>query len=228
MIESTLTQIDPSVEETQKKYYGVVVGKVIDLGDPMQLGRVKVQLPFIDSVDLSPWARVAVPMAGLLHGSYFIPNIGDEVLVAFEHGDVKAPYILGSLWNAMAPPPLPSPLAQTRTIRTPIGNQVTMKDTPPEIAISTVAPAAVSPGVQNIRLDSTGIQLFTTTGSTINLTGTVGAPPAVQIVVGSSTISVTPQGITITGGNLSLTATGTLSLSAGGTCSIKAPMVTIN
>ena len=70
---------------------------MINLLDPLTLGRVQVQLPFIDALDLSPWARIAVPMAGLGHGHYFIPNLSDEVLVAFEHGDVNAPYIIGSL-----------------------------------------------------------------------------------------------------------------------------------
>ena len=78
----------------------------------------------LDSLDLSPWARIALPMAGVLHGMYFIPNINDEVLVAFEHGDVNAPYIIGSLWNAMAPPPLQSPVPQIRAIRTLAGNQI--------------------------------------------------------------------------------------------------------
>src|SRR5262245_22573693 len=117
-MEETLENMSESIEDLQHKFYGVVVGRVINPLDPMALGRVQVQLPFIDSTDLSPWARVAVPMAGPAHGTYFIPNLGDEVLLAFEHGDLRAPYIIGCLWNAMAPPPLPSPVAQIRMIRT--------------------------------------------------------------------------------------------------------------
>src|SRR5690348_16398128 len=74
------------VEEADEdtKVFGVTTGTVTELrGDPMGLGRVQVNLPFIDSLDPFPWARVAVPMAGPAHGTYFIPNIGDEVLVAF-------------------------------------------------------------------------------------------------------------------------------------------------
>lgn len=112
MIEEVLAQFrDPQEEQEEAdRIYGVVVGRVINMLDPNALGRLQVQLPFIDALDLSPWARVASPMAGLFHGTYFIPNLGDEVLVAFEHGDINAPYIIGSLWNAVARPPLSSPV----------------------------------------------------------------------------------------------------------------------
>src|SRR5260370_21281620 len=124
MIEELFENIEVAIEGIKKKYYGVVTGRVINLLDPLTLGRVQVQLPFIDSVDLSPWARVAVLLAGPLHGSYFIPNIGDEVLVAFEHGDVNAPHIIGSLWNAMSPPPLPPPLSPTSLFQTLANNHI--------------------------------------------------------------------------------------------------------
>ena len=114
MIEDVLDAQAATADELHKKFYGVAVGQVVLVTDPLMLGRVKVKVPFIDSADLAAWARVASPMAGMLSGHYTIPNMGDEVLVAFEHGDVNAPYILGCLWNATAPPPLPSPLPQIR------------------------------------------------------------------------------------------------------------------
>src|SRR5215210_8236632 len=132
-MEGFLTDLVDTLTSKRDKLFGVMVGKVINLLDPLALGRVQVQLPSIDSLDLSPWARVAVPMAGIAHGFYFIPNLNDEVLVAFEHGDVNAPYILGSLWNAMAPPPLPSPLPQIRMIRTLEGNMIQFNEETPSI-----------------------------------------------------------------------------------------------
>jgi phage baseplate assembly protein gpV len=215
MIENILEKIELSIEGINKKFYGVTVGKVINLLDPMLLGRVQVQLPFIDSLDLSPWARIAVPMAGIAHGTYFIPNIGDEVLVAFEHGDVNAPYVIGSLWNAMAPPPLPSPVPQIRMIRTPAGNQIVFTEVPPTITILT-------PSGQTIVMSSAGI----------------------QILSGANVINMTPDGVTITGTpNLNLTASGSINITApnvtingaaatnlqsGGMCNVTAPLVKIN
>jgi phage baseplate assembly protein gpV len=214
VIEETLDQSGASIEELKRKFFGVTVGRVINPLDPLLLGRVQVQLPFLDSLDLSPWARVAVPMAGPAHGFYFIPNIGDEVLVAFEHGDVNAPYIIGSLWNAAAPPPLPSPIPQIRMIRTLVGNQIMFTEAPPSITI------------------------MTATGQTILM-----SPAGIQITAGLDVINMTPDGITVHGPNVNLIADTALNITAptvtingaaatnvqsGGVASVTAPLVKIN
>jgi uncharacterized protein involved in type VI secretion and phage assembly len=69
------------------------------------MGRVKVQLPMLSDDNESYWARIAVPMSGKSMGVYFLPEVGDEVLIAFEHGLVEIPYVIGSLWNGKASPP---------------------------------------------------------------------------------------------------------------------------
>jgi uncharacterized protein involved in type VI secretion and phage assembly len=88
---------------------GVVTAKVTNLEDPEALGRVQVMFPWLPkykSADLaSNWARVATPMGGKERGFLFIPEVDDEVLVAFEHGDVNFPYIVGVLWNSTDKPP---------------------------------------------------------------------------------------------------------------------------
>jgi uncharacterized protein involved in type VI secretion and phage assembly len=86
--------------------YGVVVGVVTNNKDPEQLGRVKVKFPWLSDQDESNWARIASPMAGKERGIYFLPEVEDEVLVAFEQGDVAFPYILGALWNGQDKPPV--------------------------------------------------------------------------------------------------------------------------
>lgn len=172
--------------EGDKKFYGVAVGMVINPVDPFMLGRVQVQLPFIDSLDLSPWARVAVPMAGVAHGSYFIPNIGDHVLVAFEHGDVNNPYIIGSVWTTFSPPPLPSPLPQIRITGTLAQNKIMFSEIPPTITIMT-------PSGQAVQLSPAGV--------------TILATPSLQIIAGDNVITADPSGI-------HLTAAKTLTLSA--------------
>ncbi|HEV2705509.1 MAG TPA: phage baseplate assembly protein V [Pyrinomonadaceae bacterium] len=84
---------------------GVVVGVVTNNQDPDGMGRVKVKFPWLSDMDESNWARVAAPMAGKERGLYFLPEVEDEVLVAFEHGDVRFPYVVGSLWNGKDAPP---------------------------------------------------------------------------------------------------------------------------
>jgi phage protein D/phage baseplate assembly protein gpV len=71
---------------------GVVTGVVSDVQDPLKLARVKLQFPWLDGSFVSDWARVAVPGAGNARGLAWLPEVGDEVLVAFEHGDVSRPY----------------------------------------------------------------------------------------------------------------------------------------
>lgn len=81
------------------RFYGVVVGIVTNNKDPDDLHRVKVRFPWLSNDVESHWARVAAPMAGKNRGAYFLPEVDDEVLVAFEHGQVDHPYVVGSLWN---------------------------------------------------------------------------------------------------------------------------------
>lgn len=220
MIESMLEKLESSIEGIKRKFYGVCTGRVINVLDPLMLGRVQVQLPFIDSLDLSPWARVASPMAGPLHGIYMIPNPGEDVLVAFEQGDVNAPYVIGSLWSAMNPPPLPSPVPQIRLIKTLAQNQIMITEAPPSIMIQ------VETTGQTILISPAGIQILSGT-NVINL-GPPEGPPMVQVTAGSNVLNMTPDGITITSaGNLTVTAAGVLNL-VGAEVNITGAMVNIN
>lgn len=220
MIENLFEKLEVSIEGIKKKFYGVCTGRVINVLDPLMLGRVQVQLPFIDSLDLSPWARVASPMAGPLHGIYMIPNPGEDVLVAFEHGDVNAPYILGSLWSAMNPPPLPSPVPQIRLLKTLAGNQIMITEVPPSIMIQIMSTG------QTILMSPAGIQIVSG-GSAINL-GPPTAPPTIQVVAGSNVVNLSPDGVTVSSaGNLNITAAGALNI-AGSVVNITGGMVNIN
>jgi uncharacterized protein involved in type VI secretion and phage assembly len=89
----------------QAKIYGVVVGIVTNNKDPDKMGRVKVKIPRISGEDESHWARVVSFMAGKERGAFFLPEVDDEVLVVFEHGDINMPYVIGSLWNGVDKPP---------------------------------------------------------------------------------------------------------------------------
>lgn len=228
MIEETLERPTESIEKTRPKFYGVTTGRVINVLDPMTLGRVQVQLPFIDSLDLSPWARVAVPMAGITHGMYFIPNIGDEVLVAFEQGDINVPYVIGSLWTAMAPPPLQSPVPQIRAVRTLVGNQIVMTEAPPTITIQTgptppvVLPTPPTPaGPPTILLSPAGVVVMFGT-NVINM-----MQAGIQIMAGSNVINMTQDGTTIAAANLNLAAVGSVNIS-GAAINITGALVKIN
>lgn len=97
-----LPQVGPRVAN---RIYGVVVGIVTNNQDPDGLGRVRLRFPWLSAEDESGWARIASLMAGADRGAYFLPEVDDEVLVAFEQGDVRFPYVLGALWNGKDKPP---------------------------------------------------------------------------------------------------------------------------
>lgn len=89
---------------SEKPNNGIVIGVVCDLNDEDNLGRVRVKYPHLGG-EVSHWARLSTPMAGGGRGAFFRPEEHDEVLVCFEHGDPKRPYILGSLWSEVDKPP---------------------------------------------------------------------------------------------------------------------------
>lgn len=84
--------------------YGVVLAVVSDARDPQHLGRVKLTFPWLSADYVSDWARTVQPGAGKDRGAWVLPEVGDEVLVAFEQGDVRRPYVVGGLFNGVDTP----------------------------------------------------------------------------------------------------------------------------
>jgi uncharacterized protein involved in type VI secretion and phage assembly len=113
---------------------GMMIGLVTDNQDPGGQGRVKVKFPALSSEHASTWAPVVVPGGGAKRGIEFLPEINDEVLVAFEQGDVNHPYVLGGLWNGVDEPPeangdiITNGRVQKRIIRSRLGHTITLDD----------------------------------------------------------------------------------------------------
>lgn len=120
--------------DKQGHFYGVTIGIVTNNQDDDELGRVKVKFPLLSDNDESYWARVLTPMAGEKRGFYFLPEVNDEVLVAFAHGDIESPYILGSLWNGKDKPPEKNSDGKNnlRVIKSRSGHQIILDDTKDE------------------------------------------------------------------------------------------------
>jgi uncharacterized protein involved in type VI secretion and phage assembly len=92
-------------DKTVGRTYGVVAGIVTNNKDPDELGRLKVKFPWFSDNNETDWVRLTTFMAGGVRGSFFLPEVGDEVLVAFEHGNINRPYVIGALWNGVDKPP---------------------------------------------------------------------------------------------------------------------------
>ena len=114
---------------------GIVPAIVVDNADPDSSGKVKVKFPWLDDTLTSAWARLCAPGAGNNYGAYFLPEINDEVMVAFEHGDINFPYIVGGIWGKKLLPPTGTAAIQAsskvnqRVIRSRSGHLVILDDT---------------------------------------------------------------------------------------------------
>ncbi len=113
-----------------RRINGVVTGIITDNSDPEGLGRVKVRFPWLSDDNESDWVKVMSFMAGNERGGFFLPEEEDEVLVAFEHGDINYPYVLGALWNGEDSPPEANSDGQNniRKIKSRSGHEIIFND----------------------------------------------------------------------------------------------------
>lgn len=108
---------------------GVVIGKVTGVSDPEHLGRIQVTYPWLSGPE-ERWVPVAAPMAGADRGIFCMPEMDDEVLLAFDHGHLDHPYVIGFLWNARQTPP--SADERQRVIRSKNGHTIRLVDSTPD------------------------------------------------------------------------------------------------
>jgi uncharacterized protein involved in type VI secretion and phage assembly len=180
LIDST-AQVDTPDD---RRIYGVAVAQVIGNIDQTNQGRVQLHLPWLPCIE--PWARVAALMAGPDRGAYFIPQVGDEVLVAFENGNVNNPYIIGSLWNGRDLPPAKernAPVDQ-RIIRTPKGHKVIFDDAKKTIEISHADGARLKFESQKIEL------VIGSTSITLNKDGEIAIKSKARITLEGESINI--------------------------------------
>jgi uncharacterized protein involved in type VI secretion and phage assembly len=153
-------------------HHGVLIGVVEDLKDPKGLGRVRVSFPRLND-EMSDWIRLSLPMAGAGRGTFFRPEKGDEVLLACEQGDIRQPYVLGSLWSKKDSPPGRTGAATDNHIRVIVsrsGHRITLDDTPNSERIEIVDHA----GKQAVLVDGSSVTVRADAGKvTITASGDV-------------------------------------------------------
>lgn len=122
---------DDGTPSASTKMYGVEVAIVTNNKDEQKLGRVKVMFPRLPNTPESDWIRVTAPIAGPERGFYWIPEVQDEVLVAFERGESSRAYVIGCLWSGKDKPPKEGPNDKNdiRQIMTRSGHKITLDDT---------------------------------------------------------------------------------------------------
>ena len=209
---------DMGLRPTQERLPGAMVGLVTNTDDPENWGRVKVEFPWMADSAESDWARVMGIGAGPDAGFYVIPEVGDEVLVVFEQGDIRRPFVVGGLWNGIdAPPPIaPSgagerPLARSWYSRT--GHHITVYDN------SDNKIEIVTQGGHKIILDDANreVKLTTSGGLVLTLADSGG-----KITLEGNEISVKANG------SLKIESGANMDLQAGGQMTIKGAVVNLN
>ena len=185
-------------------FYGVYAGLVTDIKDPDGQGRVRVRLPW--SPDASgksydTWARLAAFMAGNNRGAWFIPDVGDEVLLAFEAGDPRRPYVLGGLWNGKDTPPESmdgSGNNYKKTLRSRNGVIVTLNDQDGQESLT-----LKTPGGQSVTLqDGPGkIEIKDSNGNTVELASAgITVTASAKVTVQASQVEISAGMVTVNAG----------------------------
>jgi uncharacterized protein involved in type VI secretion and phage assembly len=228
---------ESSALDEMTTYWGGVVPAIVtnNNSDEKDWGRVKVKFPWMADDHESAWARIVGFGGGTERGIYFLPEIDDEVLVAFEHGDFNRPYIIGGLWNGQDAPPgavgevVADGNVEKRIIKTRVGHHITLTDKSGEEKIEIVS----GDGTTHITMDIANQKI------------TIESPKEVEILGSSNKMTIDQSNkITVeaTGdidikatGNLNLKgmavkveAQGTLDLTASGPTTVKGAVVNIN
>jgi uncharacterized protein involved in type VI secretion and phage assembly len=200
--------------EKDDKIYGVAIATVVDNVDLIGDARVQLSLPWAPGFE--PWARIATMMAGMGRGSFFIPQVGEEVVVGFNHGDIREPFVLGALWNTLDRPPalLPTDAIEKRIIRTPLGQQIVFDDAEQSITISNLLEFQLSLGPEESKLASAG------TSVSLDIVGNV-------TITGATSITLEATSISIDGENVSISGSAGVTIDGGADCTILAGEINI-
>src|SRR5262245_15972213 len=191
------------------RWFGVYPALVKDIVDPDGQGRVKVSLPWAPDLDggsYEAWARLGTMMGGANRGTWFVPDKDDEVVVAFEGGDPRRPFVLGGLWNGSDSPPesmdgggnnykkvicsrngvrvtLDDTDGQEQLmLETPGGQKVTLKDGPGSVTIE-------DSNGNSVKLESSGITVTASAKVTINASTAAVSAGMVTVDAGMSKFS---------------------------------------
>jgi phage protein D len=213
---SRRTLVDLLTPRPSSEYAGsLVIGVVTNNDDPDKMGRVRVKFPGLDERQEGWWARVASTSASGKRGLMMMPLVDDEVVVGFEHGDPRRPFVLGSLWNGTAKP---DKLAAAGGGK-PDGSFNLRSDkkvaigSGGDMSISTEAKMTTKSG-SDFTLQAEGTLAITGNGSEISITGA-----AASVVIKQD------GSITIKGTQITVDASAKLALTSSGIVQVRGSQV---
>ncbi|MEG0779825.1 MAG: phage baseplate assembly protein V [Oscillospiraceae bacterium] len=255
---SFFDQLLENDESKERRIFGITTGKVVENWEKKHPGMVKVELFMGEpGKNRTDWAPVAQPYAGKEYGSYFLPEVGDEVVLAFNMGDQDHPIIIGSLWNQVNVPPADTAAEkndikrlktkgghellfteesgkETLTLHTPGGLTMKMEDDPQTILVQD------KDGKNLVKIDGKNGAITATAGKKIildvggsefTLDGQ-GKKATLKInninIEANQSLTLKGQNVKIEGSMIKINASGNLDANANGILSVKGSMAKIN
>ncbi len=213
-MENGLVESAARIDEPEdRRISGITVGQVIANCDTTHAGRVKVRLSWLPGYE--PWARLALVDRGI----FFIPQVGDEVLLQANRGDVTELYVVGCLWNGKDKPPAQQQgdPANKRIIRTPQGHDITFDDQAGTLTITSVDKRRITLSKDKVEI---AIDEQATSKISIDQNGNV-------TITAKASIKLEAPSISISGDNLEIKGKAKTDINGGSLCSIDAGLIKI-
>ena len=224
---------------------GLLPGIVLKLdGDPEKQNRIQVKIPLMKNESEGIWARLSSPYASKDFGSFFIPEVGDEVILGFFNADPSSPVILGSLYSSSRNPPkqiesennIKTLVTRSKitvefdekkkafSLKTPDERSIVLSDEDKLISIS-------DKNGNKIEFTDDGIAITSPKDISISSQGGIKIEAANDIAIASKSGNINAEGLNVElNAKTSLTAKGNVSteVSSSGTMTVKGAMVMIN
>ncbi|MCM8593857.1 phage baseplate assembly protein V [Accumulibacter sp.] len=184
------------------RWYGCYPAQVTDLVDPDGAGRIRITLPWSPDgggARYEAWARLATLFAGNDRGSWFVPEVDDEVLVVFEGGDARRPFIVGALWNGRDRPPVSADRRNVKkVIRSRNGVVITIEDQDGQEKLRLETPGGCSVTLE----DGPGaIELQDSNGNSVKLESAgITVTAAAKVSVSASQVEVSAGMVSVSAG----------------------------
>jgi uncharacterized protein involved in type VI secretion and phage assembly len=235
------TQSDRGSGGGQSTVSGVMVATVTNNQDPEGLNRVKLKFPLRENAHETDWAPITSLMSGSSMGTLFVPEVGDEVLVAFLLGNLNQPFVIGSLWNKTKKPPAKDEKNNLRKIYSRAGHELIFDDTDSKGKVTLQTKKGIK-----LEIDDANEKITLGTKSDAQSVVLAGSSTGtITIKSGSNTISIDNKGdikiestkeISVKSTQVNIEATAALKIKAGakldlmsdGIVTIKGAMVKIN
>lgn len=185
----------PRAQSTDKRYFGVVEAIVVDTYDPDKEGRIKIQFPWFDEDMVTEYCRVCQLYAGNGYGALFVPEVGDEVLVSFVHGDMRLPVILGGMYNGKDKPSSHRQKTKDqKLIRTKAGHEIVFDDHAKKLTLKT--PAGLTVELDD---DPKKVTVKTASGQSVVLDGSSS-----MITIEATNVALKATSVAVQSGHIEL------------------------